>query len=567
MMSKFSIMKRSVCAVYIVGACVAGNAFAREQGKDDFNHCNHDNRPIKNIIVIVPDGCNQTLQTLSRWYKGSDLTVDKMASGLARTWSANSVITGSAAASTAFGTGFKTEEPFISVGPSCGANMLSTYTPPLPADYLKYRPLATVLEGAKSVGKATGLIATLSISNATPAGQSAHVHDRNSELDIIEQEVYQNIDVVFGGGKNKLAATRVDGENLIDTLVSRGYQWVETRDQMNALTGGRVWGLFAKEAMQPDIDRKEFGPSEPTLAEMTQKAIDLLSKNRKGFFLFVEASQTDYGDHNDDPVYAISDYLAFDQAVKVAVDFAQADGHTAVLAFPDHNCGGMSIGSYYSDKQVSYDKMPVEFLLNPLKAMKLTSVGVKNKITDTTSAQLIKDAVQTWWNISLTDNDVSEIFAWPHSKVFSYKLAAVVSKNYTGIGWTTHGHDGGDVPIWTYNYEIKGSIENTEIAERIFDMLHVDSKKLNEELFVDVNEAFPSAWTLDLTNVKNPVLAVTANTQTFRLPVWKDELFYSKDGNTVKKLLGSIVVYAPKTNRVYIPQDAVCLINRLAGDK
>ncbi len=566
MMSKFSMFKHSVCVASFVAACVVGNASAGEQGKNAFNHDQYGNRQIKNIIVLVPDGCNQTLQTLCRWYKESDLTLDKMASGLARTWSANSVITGSAAASSAFGTGFKTEEPFISVGPS-GINMLSTYTPPFPYDYLSYRPLATVLEGAKSIGKATGLIATLSISNATPAGQSAHVHDRNNELDIIEQQVYQNFDVVFGGGKNKLAATRVDGENLIDTLVSRGYQWVETRDQMLALTGGKAWGLFAKEAMQPEIDRKEFGPTEPSLAEMTQKAIDILSQNRKGFFLFVEGSQTDYGDHNNDPVYAISDFLAFDEAVKVAVDFAKIDGHTAVFAFPDHNCGGMSIGSYYSDKRVSYDKMPVEYLLNPLKAMKLTSVGVKNKIADTTSAILIKDAVQTWWNIALTDNDITEIFAWPYSKLFSYKLAAVVSKNYTGIGWTTHGHDGSDVPIWTYNYDIVGNIENTEIAERIFDMLHVDAQRLNEDLFIDVNGVFSGAWSLDLTDSKNQVLIVTANGENFRLPVWKNELFYSKDGSTIKKLLSGIVVYAPKTNRVYIPKDAVKTINRIACGK
>lgn len=155
---------------------------------------------IKNIIVLVPDGCNQAVQTLARWYKGSDLTVDKMTSGMSRTWSANSVITGSAAASTAFGTGFKTEEPFIGVGPS-GSGLLSTYNPPLPMEYLKYRPLATVLEGAKSIGKATGLIATATISHATPGGQSAHVPDRNNEQEIAEQQVYQNIDVAFAGGK------------------------------------------------------------------------------------------------------------------------------------------------------------------------------------------------------------------------------------------------------------------------------------------------------------------------------------------------------------------------------
>jgi alkaline phosphatase len=566
MATYFKINKRPTVVACVALMWLAGSLFAHESDKISFYHGSHDKREIKNIIVLVPDGCNQILQTLTRWYKGSDLTVDKMTSGMARTWSANSVITGSAAASSAFGTGFKTEEPFISVGPS-GIGMLSTYTPPFPFDYLSYRPLATVLEGAKCTGKATGLIATLSISNATPAGQSAHVHDRNNELEIIEQQVYQNIDVVFGGGKNKLAATRTDGENFIDTLISRGYTWVETRDQMLSVASGKVWGLFAKEAMQPDIDRKEFGLTEPSLAEMTKKAIDLLTPSRKGFFLFVEASQTDYGDHNDDPIYAISDFLAFDEAVRVAVEFAEADGHTAVLTFPDHNCGGMTIGSYYSDLRVAYDKMPVEYLLNPLKGMLLTSVGVANKIANQKDPDQIKSAVQAWWNIALADSDVTQILAWPYSRTFSYKLAAVVSKNYTGIGWTTHGHDGGDVPIWTYNCDIGGNIENIQIAEKIFDMLDIDSKALNENLFINVNDVFPGAWTLDMTDARNPVLVITINNIFFRLPTSKDELYYSKDQSTIKKYLGSLVVYAPKTNRVYIPQNAVREIQRVAYGK
>jgi hypothetical protein len=95
-------------------------------------------------------------------------------------------------------------------------------------------------------------------------------------------------------------------------------------------------------------------------------------------------------------------------------------------------------------------------------------------------------------------------------------------------------------------------------------MLDVDKKRLNEYLFVDVNSAFPSAWTLDVTNAANPVLVVKVNGMDFRLPIWKNELFYAKDGSTVKKLLSGVVVNAPKTNRVYIPGDAVTAINWIA---
>jgi alkaline phosphatase len=564
-MSKFSMLKYSACAASIALACIAGNGSAYEQ----CNHDHHANRQIKNIIVLMPDGCNQAIQTLCRWYSGKALTLDSMTSGAVRTWSANSIITGSAAASTAFGTGFKTEEPFIGVGPSSngsGKGLLTSYVPPYPLDYLGYRPLADVIEGAKSVGKATGMVVTVTMSHASPAGQSAHVDNRANEQDIIEQEVYQNIDVAFGGGKKALV-TRTDHENLLDTLLSRGYQWVETRDQMLALTSGKAWGLFAGDYMQPDIDRPEIAPSEPPLAEMTKKAIDLLSQHREGFFLFVEGSQTDFGDHNNDPIYSVSDFLAFDKAVQTALEFAKADGHTAVIAFPDHNCGGMTIGSYYSDTRVAYDHMPLEYLLNPLKGMLLTSIGVAKKIADTTNGDQIKSAVKTWWNIALADSDVSQIFSWPYSKIFSYRLAEVVSKNYTGLGWTTHGHDGSDVPLWVYNCDLHGTIENTDLAKKMFELFDIDSKKLNEDLFVNVNDVFPGAWTLDKTDATNPVLVVTAGGIDFRMPASKDEIYYSKPGKpVVKKLLRGLVVNAPKSGRVYLPSDAVRIINRIAGE-
>ena len=544
---------RSITTILALSTIIFTSASARDP--------HHHHGDIKNIIVLVPDGCNQAVQTLARWYKGSDLTLDKMTSGMSRTWSANSVITGSAAASTAFGTGFKTEEPFIGVGPS-GSGLLSTYAPPLPMEYLRYRPLATVLEGAKRIGKATGLIATATISHATPGGQTAHVSDRNNEQEIAEQQVYQNIDVAFAGGKKRLLV-RTDGENLRDTLISRGYQFVENRDQMLALTTGKVWGLFCDSMMQPDIDRSEYGPTEPTLAEMTKKAIELLSQNQEGFFLFVEGSMVDFGDHSDDPVYTATEFLAFDEAVKTAVEFAEADGHTAVIAFPDHNCGGMTIGSYYSDSRVAYDKLPVENLINPLKAMKLTAVGVTNKIVDKTDPVQIKSAVQAWWNIALADSEVTQILNWPYNKTFFYKLAAVVSKNRTCIGWTTHGHDGSDVPIWTYNCDIRGNIENIQLADKMFDLFNIDKTELNEYLFVDVNDAFPGAWSLDASDANNPVLVITQGDMTFRLPASKDELHYIRPANghhgekPVTKFLSGLVVNAPKSGRVYIPQDAV----------
>ena len=158
----------------------------------------------KNVIVLIPDGCGVSTQTLARWYKGKALNVDEMVVGLAKTYMTNSVITDSAPAATAVTTGYKSTDKFIGVGPRPD-NLLSNM-PPVPAD-MPYKPLATVLEGAKLLGKATGLVATSTISHATPASFGSHVPNRSMENDIMEQLVYQGIDVVFGGGKRHLLPT------------------------------------------------------------------------------------------------------------------------------------------------------------------------------------------------------------------------------------------------------------------------------------------------------------------------------------------------------------------------
>ncbi len=164
-----------------------------------------------------------------------------------------------------------------------------------------------------------------------------------------------------------------------------------------------------------------------------------------------EGSQIDGADHANDPIYAITEFLAFDGAVKVAVDFAKKDGHTLVLVFPDHNTGGMTIGSY-SDPE--YDSTTIEDVIGPLKGMKLNSIGVAAKIGTNLSPENIKAQLKTWWCIDATDIDIAEILELYNSGKglsLDYAISEVISRNHTVIVWTTHGHSGGDVPMWAYS--------------------------------------------------------------------------------------------------------------------
>ncbi len=523
---------------------------------------------IKNVIVMVPDGCDETVQTVARWFKGEDLQLDKMQGGGVKTHMADSIITDSAAAATAFACGHKTSDGFVGVGPRL-EGLLSGYEPTAEP----YAPIASVLEAAKSKDMATGIVVTCRISHATPAGFASHVSSRAWDNDIIEQMVYNNIDVVFGGGARHLIPVenpytttfghvwkgkRTDGEDLMQVLHDRGYTFVDNKDDMQALSYGKVWGLFDDSHLEAHIDREEFGEHQPSIAEMTAKAIELLSQDRDGFFLHVEGSQVDWAGHANDPIYMVTDFLAFDEAVKVACDFADRDGHTLVLAFPDHNTGGMKIGQYYYP--VGYTKTKIADLVGPLAGMTITSTGLARKIGDDRSAANIIEKVQAWWGLTITEDDVGEILNYRNSSSLSYALSNVISKNYTMIGWTTHGHNGETVPLWSHGADVPGGIiDDTELATIAADAMSADLSRLSDRLYVGI-----STVTNDYEIVGDPAMNEYGIAGNIVLKVKGAEFPISKDFMTYKgreiKLPG-ITVYAPVTREVYVSKKALRLLH------
>ena len=522
----------------------------------------------KNVIVMIVDGTGSEQYTLTRWYKGAPLSFDGILVGAVKTWIADSVVADSAPTATAYATGFRTSDKFISVGPKKGTLPLM----PEPSAEMQYRPLATVLEGARLKGMATGIVATSRVTHATPAAYIAHVPNRDMENEIMEQAVYQNIDVVFGGGRRHLLPAaekgrRTDGENLLPVLASMGYQVVGTREEMMKIKKGKVFGMFAASHMQAEIDRTEFAPAEPTLEEMTAKAIELLSLSPKGFFLMVEASQVDWACHANDPAHLLSDMTQHDRAVKVALDFAKKDGKTLVLALSDHDTGGMRIGNYATSKTYSQMKLeqlaqPVkqDALLDPLKKMKLSADGMWRKMGSEVTPEKLKAVVKIYWGLDITDDDANRIIEI--SKQYKdepyYGIGEVLSARYTVIGWTSHGHTGGDVPLFAFGPgSPRGLLDGPEIGIVTAKALGLDMKGLNSRLFVEAASAFKDGQvTVDMTDRENPAVVVTQGAKTAKLPVNKNLLIL--DGKTIP--LEGVVVYAPDTKKAYIPLQAVNLI-------
>ena len=517
----------------------------------------------KNVIVMIPDGCDETVQTAARWYRGEDLQVDKMQNAAVKIHMANSVITGSAAAATAFATGHKTTVCFLGVGPRTD-DLLTGLEPTAEP----YAPVANILEAAKLKRMSTGIAVTSRVTHATPAAFACHIEDRGWDNDIMEHMVYENIDVVFGGGarhlipKNETYETsfgdtwdgkRTDGENLMEVLIDRGYEFVDSKETMEDLSSGKVWGLFDDSHMQPDMDRQHFAPHEPSLAEMVDKAIELLSQDKDGFFLMVEGSQVDWAGHNNDPIYMIRDFLAFDDAVKVACDFAKDNGRTLVLAYPDHNTGGMKIGHYYT--KMGYTATTIEDLVEPLAGMTMSANGVVRMMNGDYSAENMKVCLKEYWNIDATDDDINEIEDLAQSVGMSYALARVISMNHTVIGWTTHGHNGETVPVWVCGGDAPvGTIDNTDLAKIAAKAMRMDLDKVTNRLYVDLDTV-----TEDYEIVDDGMGNKTLELKGAELPLSKDYMTYK--GREIA--LPGLNVYAPATGKVYISKKAIRILRLL----
>jgi alkaline phosphatase len=353
-------------------------------------------------------------------------------------------------------------------------------------------------------------------------------------------------------------------------LKQKGYRVIETRAELLSLTSGRVFGMFSQSHMEADMDRAIFAPEEPSLEEMTRKAIELLSRRTGGFFLMVEASQVDWACHANDPAHLISDLSMYDKAVKTALEFAERDGSTLLVAVSDHNTGGMSIGNNatigrYSQMKLGALDEPVatHTLLGPLGRMTSTAYGIWRKMGKDFSPLKLKEVVHAYWGIEITDEEVNRILTVgkQYPKVAHWGLGEVLSAKYTSIGWTTHGHTGGDVPLFAYGPgHPVGLVDAPELGKQMAEAMGLDLGLLTERLFVEADAVFPQGKITVEKDGENRVARITLPDKTAELPVNKNILMTA--GRSVE--LEGVVVYAPNTGKVYIPSEAA---ERLRGSK
>lgn len=433
----------------------------------------------KNVILFIADGQSIDVSTYARWYNGGKaLPRDEIISGAVRTHNSTTPIADSAPAATAMASGYKSYPGFVGVLPDTAT------LPGAEMPYEKRHPIATIIEAARLNGISTGIIATSEIMHATPAAFTSHDVSRKDYDDLCEQQVYQGIDVILGGGyKFFTKEIRKDKEDLISEFKRLGYTIVRTPSELKKFKGDKVWGAFAEADMSYEIERD--AKKEPSLAEMTEKAIEILSKNENGFFLMVEGSKVDWAAHADDPVGLVSDTLAYEKAVKVGLDFAKKDGNTIIISVTDHGNCGFTMGNMATSE--GYYNIKIEDFVNPIKKAKYTSEYVAKKIE--AGADIEKTMKEDYGVTDITKEEI-EYLKGKKGYELHYSIGPIIAKR-ANIGFTSYGHTGEDIPLYSYlpgNKRITGTIDNTDIAKYIATAMGLDLNATTKRLFINEND-------------------------------------------------------------------------------
>lgn len=420
----------------------------------------------KNLVFFIADGCGFATFTMARDYAreilGRDQVFDAVHTGSVVTRASDARVTDSAAGATAFASGILTKNGRIGTDDDA-------------------RPVATVLEEAEKAGYWTGLVTTTRITHATPAAYSAHVASRADEAEIADQQIRQGIEVLLGGGTNHFrgegaGGTREDGRDLVAEAEALGYRFVDDVPGLSAIDGVPVLGLFNASHVDYEIDRA--AGDDPSLAEMTRKALELLAGSPDGFFLMIEAGRIDHAGHGNDPAAHLHDTIAYDEAMREVIEFARRDGATLVVATSDHETGGLTVG-----RDGVYDWNPAALapIRRSLEAMGpdlRTAAGAAD--AESATAALRRVAEDAGYG-PFSETEVAALAREVAAGWDSQNRASMVAARVTGflqdlasrralLGWTTGGHTAVDVPLYAFgpgSERFVGRFDNWDLGRRL----------------------------------------------------------------------------------------------------
>lgn len=516
-------------------------------------------RPTKNVIIMIPDGTSLSVLSASRWLKtyrneGEKLNIDPYLCGTVTTFSSNAPIGDSAPTTSCYMTGMAQQAGNVAIYPAIDAgNDLVRINPDS-----TFQPLATILEAMQiEQKKAAGLVVSCEFPHATPADCASHTFSRNNYAAIAPQMAYNNLEVMFGGGTKFITNTmRQHFKNNHTAMIENNKQ------EMLNFNGDKVWALYGENEMPNDIDRDST--LIPSLSQMTSKAIEILQKNKNGFFLMVEGSKIDWAAHSNDPIGIMSEYLAFDKAVGVAMEYAKRMGNTTVIVLPDHGNSGFSIGR--NDLKKSYSSMSLTDLYESVSKYKRTSDGLE-KILLNTKPEDMKATFKEYTGIVLTDEELIQLtgsknykpanyMEVSHGKSLMNSIISIMNKHST-FGFTSGGHTGEEVFLAVYHPKgdrPTGNIRNKEVNDYLFKVtgLKTPLNKLTSDLFAKHTTVF-AGLKFVIVNEKNQTPKLIVKNGTSILEVDAYSSIAMLNGHSFD--MGSVAVYIDKNNTFYLPKN------------
>lgn len=563
-------LKRIALTAFVAAGCIVADA-----------------QQVKNVILLIPDGCSLATVSVARWYQWymnpsqEFLYVDPYISGTVRTTCSNAPIGDSAPTTSCFMTGYNSMKGWVSTYPIADAKNDIYPMDPSRA----YQPITTIMEAARIMyGKSTGMVCTCEFAQATPADCSSHSYNRSKYDWIVPQQVHNGINVLIGGGTSLLTA---ENEKF---LKSKGYGVFRNDiEAMRSYDGDNMWALYGRMDMAYDLDRDPA--KEPGLDEMTKIAIEKLSRNPNGFFLMVEGSKVDWAAHDNDPIAMATDFLAFDRACHEAFEFAKRDGNTAVIVVPDHGNSGISIGRR---DQGDYATRTKDQLFGAMSKYRATATTIAQKINNVPFEDLQK-VFEEYCGFRLTDREVEalknnkeyEKSPVPRDQrkasrgsLYSSGLSRMIAQmmtERTGLAFTTNGHTGEDVFLASYHpqetYRAKGMMTNVQLNEYLCNMLgttHASLDSLTAANFASHKEVLKD-YECAVTTTKYEGRDAATLTASGKINGKKTILTLHAGSNIVeikngKKLryveLPAVTVYVDKNENFYLKRDIIDFINK-----
>ena len=420
------------------------------------------NKKAKNIIMLVSDGMSTGTLNMAdlhlRRHTGKSsnwmqlYNDNKVTRALMDTASASSIVTDSAAAASSWGGGVRVPNGSLNVSENGKEHM------PL---WQKF----------KKAGKKTGIVTTVPATHATPAGFCVNSKSRNAQEHIAELYLEHRFDVVMGGAQKYFSAeARKDKKDMFSAFEHAGYQVFKNRVEMlHANHKQPILGVFGSDALPYSIDRendKNLRTEYPSLAEMTQTAIDAMNDHKQGFTLLVEGGKVDWAAHGNDIAGLIYDQIAFDETIKIAIDFAKKDNETLVIITTDH--GNANPGLIYAGN--------VNENFDSIQNYKHSNEWILNGFNPNTSLSQIKERINHANGIGITNNEAQSIIRYYDDLVsedglynprhLPFGLLADIQKKYNSVGWISMQHSADYVELAMFgpgSELLKPFVKNTDL--------------------------------------------------------------------------------------------------------